>query len=104
MTPRVLAALFLLARAASSCGPRSSTVVSRDLGDAGDSGALGAEGCGPERSAAATPASMPALSSAGEAPYPCFSLTGVGTSESSIGIARDGTVYVAPAYTNAGQS
>jgi hypothetical protein len=41
-------------------------------------------------------------SPAGTAPYPCFSLTGVGTSESSIGIARDGTVYVAPAYTNAG--
>jgi hypothetical protein len=45
---------------------------------------------------------MGAASAAGTAPYPCFSLTGFGTSESSIGIARDGTIYLAPAYTKAG--
>jgi hypothetical protein len=106
MIPRVLAALFLLGGATASCSSSSSTAVSRDAGDAGDAGALGAKGCVPGRSATAyaagTPASMRASSPAGTAPYPCFSLTGFGTSESSIGIARDGTVYVAPAYTMAG--
>jgi hypothetical protein len=39
---------------------------------------------------------------AGAAPIPCFTLTGLGTSESSIGIARDGTVFFAPAYASSG--
>jgi hypothetical protein len=38
----------------------------------------------------------------GAAPYPCLSLTGFGTSESSLGIAKDGTLFVAPVYTNGG--
>ncbi len=107
MNPRVSLALVLLAGAMSSCSSSSSSSTpSRDVSDAGDSGAFGAEGCAPTRPATAyagaTPASMDAPSPAGKAPYPCFSLTGFGTSESSIGIAHDGTVYLAPAYTKAG--
>ncbi|HEX4446818.1 MAG TPA: sialidase family protein [Polyangiaceae bacterium] len=40
-----------------------------------------------------------AATGTGSAPFPCFSLTGYGTSESSLGIASDGAVYMAPAYT-----
>lgn len=74
--------------------------------DAGSLDALAAQGCQPDRPATAYAAgagsSSPASVDAGAAPIPCFTLTGMGTSESSIGIARDGTVFFAPAYTSSG--
>jgi hypothetical protein len=62
---------------------------------------LTAQGCALNRPAVAyragTSASSPA--SAPEPLIPCFSPTGFGGQESSIGIARDGTVFLAPAYS-----
>jgi hypothetical protein len=71
-----------------------------------DSGSpLSAQGCRPESPATAYKAQSPASvasTATGSAPYPCFSVTGYGTSESSLGIASDGSVFVAPAYTAGG--
>jgi len=75
-------------------------------GGTGDAGAATGLVCYPDRPATAYTAqatsSVAASSGPGTAPYPCLSLTGFGTSESSLGIASDGTLFVAPAYTNDG--
>jgi hypothetical protein len=66
---------------------------------------LAAQGCQPDKPATAYAAgttASTAVSSPGKAPYPCFTLTGRGTSESSIGITHDGTVFFAPAYDSTG--
>jgi hypothetical protein len=68
---------------------------------------LAAQGCQPDRlatayTAGATSSSPASPPPAGSAPMPCFTLTGLGTSESSIGIAHDGTVFFAPAYDSTG--
>ncbi len=88
------------------------TVESGVTGDAtGGDGATGtttftddeltAQGCALNRPAvgyrAGTSASSP--TSASEPLIPCFSPTGFGGQESSIGIAHDGTVFLAPAYS-----
>jgi hypothetical protein len=84
--------VFLAACSSSSGGP-------------GNSDTSKAQGCRPESPAtaySAQSAGSTTSTAAGSAPYPCFSLTGYGTSESSLGIAKDGTVFMAPAYSAAG--
>jgi hypothetical protein len=93
----------LVACGSSSGGPGVTVVIP----DAGNplSAQLSAQGCRPESPAtaySAQGAGSAASTAADGAPYPCFSLTGYGTSESSLGIARDGTVFMAPAYTAKG--
>ncbi len=95
--------VFLVACGSSSGGPVAAVMIA----DAGNpvSAQLSAQGCRPESPAtaySAGSAGSTASTAAEGAPYPCFSLTGYGTSESSLGIARDGTVFVAPAYTAKG--
>jgi hypothetical protein len=94
--------VFLVACSSSSGGP-APAVTPTATPDAG--GALAAQGCRPDSPATAytgqSPASL-ASTATGSAPYPCFSLTGYGTSESSLGIASDGSVFMAPAYTAGG--
>jgi hypothetical protein len=97
---------FALLAAAVSCSSSASGPAAA-TGDGGpDGGVLAAQGCAPQRPATAyaaqSPASVAASLPADPPPYPCLSLTGFGTSESSIGIAQDGSVFVAPAYTNEG--
>jgi hypothetical protein len=93
--PSLIPLVFLAACGSSSGG--STTAATPDGGNP-----LAAQGCRPADPATAytaqTPASV-AATATGSAPYPCFSLTGFGTSESSLGIASDGTVFMAPAYT-----
>jgi hypothetical protein len=93
--------LTTLALGAAACSSGSGTPAA--VGDAGPTSALV---CAPDRTAtpytAQPTASVATSSPGGAAPYPCLSLTGFGTSESSLGIASDGTLFVAPAYTNAG--
>jgi hypothetical protein len=95
--------IIILALATAACSSSSGSGGPASSGDAGPTSALV---CAPDR--AATPytaqatASVVTSSSESGAPYPCLSLTGFGTSESSLGIASDGTLFVAPAYTDAG--
>ncbi len=93
------AVVFLVSCSSSSGGPGAAAPIP----DAGNP--LAAQGCRPESPATAYSAQSggsTASTAAGSAPYPCFSLTGYGTSESSLGIAKDGTVFTAPAYTAKG--
>jgi hypothetical protein len=103
MRRSAIAVVALLSACSASSGG-SGTAAAPDGG--GDAGPLAAQGCTPARLATAYTAqasgSVAAASAGGTAPFPCFSLTGLGTSESSIGIAHDGTVFMAPAYTSAG--
>ncbi len=67
---------------------------------------LTAQGCSLTRPTthytAGTPMSAAGSGSGGAPVVPCFSPTGFGSSEISLGIASDGTVLLAPAYTNKG--
>jgi hypothetical protein len=68
---------------------------------------LTAQGCHPERSAtyytSGLSFSYKSIAPWGsKAPVPCLSLTGVGTGEPTISIAKDGTIFYAPAFTNEG--
>ena len=96
-----LAATVLCFATSVACSSGSGGVVA-----SADAGTATALVCAPNRPAtayAAQPtASMATTSPGGTAPYPCLSLTGFGTSESSLGITTDGTLFVAPAYTDAG--
>jgi len=98
--------LAVLALAATACSSGSGTPSSSGDASSGDAAPTSALVCAPDRAAtpyAAQPTASVATSSpGGAAPYPCLSLTGFGTSESSLGIANDGTLFVAPAYTDAG--
>jgi hypothetical protein len=71
----------------------------------GGGAALTAQGCrtnSPATAYSALGTGSVTATGTGSAPFPCFSLTGYGTSESSLGIASDGAVYMAPAYTAGG--
>ena len=88
---------FLLSCSSSSGGPGPAVGP--------DSGALTAQGCRPDSPATAYKAASPASVAAtgtGSAPVPCLSLTGYGTSETTLGITSDGTVFMAPVYTAEG--
>ena len=105
--PRAAAViLIVLASCSSNSGGSNSGGSASSPSSGADAGPLVAQGCVAARLATAYAAqpsgSMSAASAGGSAPFPCFSPTGFGSSESSIGIAHDGTVYFAPVYTSSG--
>ncbi len=88
-------------RAGSSSGATEGTgVLEKVFTDA----ELVEQGCVLGREAFAYRAGVKSEALTGEAAslVPCWSPTGFGSSEVSLGIARDGTVYLAPAYTPEG--
>jgi hypothetical protein len=98
-----VAAIALATAGATGCSSSAGSAPA----DAG-SGAITPQGCNAGRlatayvagSASAT-SSTPSDAAVAEL-VPCFTLTGQGAAESSIGIARDGTVFFAPAFGTGG--
>jgi hypothetical protein len=65
-----------------------------------------AEGCRPDQPATAYTARASGAESVdspeGRAPLPCLTLTGYGSAESTLGIAKDGSLFFAPAFAPEG--
>jgi hypothetical protein len=97
--------LTLFALGAVGCGNGNGTSTRADASAISDA-QLVAQGCSLTQSPTVYKAENPksTLTAAASAPsiVGCFRPTGLGSSEISLGIAKDGTVLVAPAYTERG--